>query len=184
MKALLLLALASSSPAFAASGWQQSVSAAASSYELDYQADQGRAASSPLGFFLEKGDGEFLTRVYFVEEGSLRAFDYGCHQHSADEFDCHRENRADLDAYARSSSLYSAAEFAKATGLAIELFVSKEAPEAAITSIKTWEAEGNIRFSIRFEKEEEKSSFIACHYHGSEMDCHRKRDAGPGEPQN
>lgn len=181
---LLLLALTLSSPAFAASGWQQSISAAASAYELDFQADQGRTAVTPVGFFLEKGDGEFLTRVYFEESGTLRAFDYGCHQHSAEEFDCHRENRADLGAYARSTSLYDAAEMAKATGLALDLFVSKEAPESAITSIKAWEAEGNIRFSIRFEKEGEKSSFIACHYHGSEMDCHRKRDAGPGEPQN
>lgn len=184
MKAIVLLALAISSPAFAASGWQQSVSAAASAYELDFQADHGQAASAPLGFSLEKEEDEILTRVYFVDSGNLRAFDYGCHQHSAEEFDCHRENRADLGAYTRSTSLYSAAEMAKATGLAIELFAAKEAPESAIKSIKAWEAEGNIRFSIRFEKEGEKSSFIACHYHGTEMDCHRKRDAGPGEPQN
>lgn len=184
MKYALLLTLAFSTPAFAASGWEQSITAASSAYELDYKADQGRSASAPAGFFLERGDGEYLTRVYFVEETALRAFDYGCHQHSAEEFDCHRENRADLGAYTRSSSLYSAAEIAKATGLALELFESKEASESAITSLKAWEAEGNIRFSIRFEKEGEKSSFIACHYHGSEMDCHRKRDAGPGEPQN
>lgn len=184
MKSLLVIALAFSSPAFAASDWQQSVAASASAYKLDFQADSGRAAESPLGFFLEKGDHEVLSRVYFLEGNSLRAFDYGCHQHSAEEFDCHRENRLDLGSYSRSSSRYSAEEMARATGYAIELFAAKEAPESAITSIKAWEAEDNIRFAIKFEKEGEKSSFMACHYHGSEMDCHRKRDAGPGEPQN
>lgn len=184
MKYALLICLAFASPAFAASGWQQSVSAAADAYELDFRADHGQAASAPLGFFLEKEEDEFLTKVYFVDNGNLRTFDYGCHQHSPEEFDCHRENRADLGAYTRSTSQYGAAEMAKATGLALEIFVAKEAPESAITSIKAWEAEGNIRFAIRFEKEGEKSSFLGCHYHGSEMDCHRKREAGPGEPKN
>ncbi len=84
--------------------------------------------------------------------------------------------------YSRLSSRYSAAEMAKAIEASLDIFVRKVAPESAIRSMKIWEAD-EIRFSINYENNGSKQEFMTCHYHGgSTMDCHRKGNAGPGEP--
>lgn len=183
-KLFALLFLLASTPAFAASAWESSIAAATDAYRTDFLAERGSAAAEPVGYFFELEGEEVLTSVYFLDGGDLRAYVYGCHEHGPGEFDCHREDRADLGTYGRSSILYSAAEMQKSLPLALELFAAKVGPVESLRSIKLWEAEENIRFVMAYEPAGQAGQvfYQACHYHGAEMDCHRKRDAGPGEP--
>ncbi len=168
---------------FAASVWETSMEEATKAYRLDYKADYGREAAEPVGFALQSGDDETITKVYFVDSGALRSFTYGCHQHG-NHFDCHREDRGEHGGYVRPSSKYNVAEMSKAVEASLDIFIRKVAPESAIKSMKIWEAEDLIRFSIDYDKAGPRQEFLACHYHsGSEMDCHRKGNAGPSEPE-
>ena len=153
-------------------------------YRQDYQSERGQNAPEPVGYFLEKEGDEIISSVYFVDGTSLLATIFGCHQHGA-EFDCHKENRADLGAYRRSTSLYRAEEFQKSVPLALDFFAKNVAPESSVVALKFWEAEENIRFVVTYlANGAPKTFFLACHFHGGGLDCHRKRDAGPGEPKN
>lgn len=184
MKNLALLALLISAPAFAASPYESATVAAITAFRLDFKSEKGVDAPQPLGYFLENESEEILTTVYFLDGADLKADVYGCHQHGAN-FDCHREDRATLGSYTRSSSLYSAELLNKSVPLALDFFEANVAPVSTVKSVKLWEAEQNIRYSITFEKNgTEQKFFIGCHFHGGGMDCHRKRDAGPGEPKN
>ncbi len=179
---ITLLALLLANPA--AASWIPSTEAAIQAFRADYKTDTGRELNKEtLGFRLEKHEDETLVRVYFQNGEMLDANDYGCHLHSANEFDCHKEDRASLGAYKRSSKLYTIQNLSESLGLAIELFVQKVATESSIQKIKLWEAEQNIRVVLSYDKAGKTANeFIACHFHGAHMDCHRKRDAGPGEP--
>jgi hypothetical protein len=178
---LLALALLPAST-FAASSFENATEAATAAYRADFKAEKGLDAPEPVGFRLESEEDEVLTTVYFLDGSNLRATIYGCHQHGA-QYDCHKEDRAELGAYRRSTNLYSAAEMKKSVGLALEFFGKNVAPVETIQSLKLWEAEENIRFIVAYKKQNSDQVFFqACHYHGKEMDCHRKRDAGPGEP--
>jgi len=178
----ILALLSFSAPALAS--FSEATVASTSSYRKDYQAERGVKAPEPVGYFLEKEGEEVISSVYFLDGNSLLATIYGCHQHGA-EFDCHKENRADLGAYHRSSSLYRAEEFQQSVPLALDFFTKNVAPESSVVAVKFWEAEENIRFVITYlAGETKKTFFLGCHFHGSSMDCHRKRDAGPGEPKN
>lgn len=166
----------------AASSFENAAEAVTAAYRADFKAEKGLDAPEPVGFFLELEEDEVLTTVYFLDGSSLRALVYGCHQHG-NNFDCHKEDRAELGAYQRSTNLYSAAEMNKSIGLALEFFSKNIAPKETVKSLKLWEAQENIRFIVAYEKQNSKHIFFqACHYHGGKMDCHRKRDAGPGEP--
>lgn len=181
---LFIFALLTIAPAstFAASVWETSTEVATEAYRLDFKAERGQEASAPVGFSLLRGDEETITQVYFLDSGILRSFTYGCHLHDS-QFDCHREDRGEHGTFVRPTSKYDAAEMAKAIEASLDIFVRKVAPESAIKSIKIWEAEEMIRFSIAYEKSGSKQEFLACHYHtGTEMDCHRKGNSGPGEP--
>lgn len=180
---IAILALTPALAQAAPSTWELATGGATEAYLQDFRSESGRAAPEPIGYFLESAGDETLSRVYFADGTNLRAFDYGCHQHGRD-FDCHRENRADLGAYRRSTQLYGAKEMKQSVPLAIELFESKIGPASTIRTMKFWEAEQNIRFVIGYEKSGiTKTYFLACHFHGAELDCHYKRDAGPGEPK-
>jgi len=184
MKTIVSLLALSILPAssFAATVFENATEAVTAAYRADFKAEKGLDAPEPVGFFLEKEEDEVIATIYFLEESSLRASVYGCHQHGA-HYDCHKEDRAELGAYQRSTSLYSAAEMKKSVGLALEFFSKNIAPIEAIQSLKLWEAQENIRFIVAYKTQNSDQVFFqACHYHGSKMDCHRKRDAGPGEP--
>jgi len=179
---LSLIALLSLAPisSHAASAWENATVEATEAYRKDFKAERGQEASEPLGFALERGDDEVITKVYYVDGGKLLSFTYGCHVHGS-HFDCHKEDRGTHGVYKRLTNRYKAAEMAKSVGAALELFVRKVGPEASIRTMKFWEAEELLRFSISFEKAGQE--FMSCHYHdGAEMDCHRKGNAGPGEP--
>jgi len=176
--AILILPVTS----FAASSWESSTEAAAVAYRKDYKAERGNEAAEPVGIAMERGDGEIITTVYFQDGEIHRSYIYGCHKHGAG-FDCHKEDRGEYGAYKRLSNHYKAEEMAKSIAAALEMFVRKVGPESLIRTMKLWEAEELIRFSITYQKDGIKNEFMACHYHdGKEMDCHRKGNAGPGEP--
>lgn len=186
MKYALLSILMFASPLVSslaqAGDWEISVAAATEEYRADFRSERGLEPADPLGYFLSQEGDETIARTYFTDNGVLRAFDYGCHAHG-DHAHCHQEGKADLGAYERSSALYSAAELQKAIPLALEFFAANVAPATAVSSLQLWEAAENIRFVIGYEKDgQAQEFFLGCHYHGSEMDCHRKRDAGPGQP--
>lgn len=176
--ALLFLPLSS----FAAgSAWQYAAIEANESYVVDYKSDHNQAASGPVGFGLAREGDELIASVYYTEAGALRSYGYGCHSHG-DHAHCHQESKGEHGNYARLTNKYKAEEMIKAIEAAMEMFVRKVALESAIKSMKIWEAE-DIRFSINYDKNGPKQEFMACHYHsGTEMDCHRKGSAGPGEP--
>ena len=166
----------------ASASFEKATAAATDAYRADFQAEHGLAAPDPLGFFLESEEDEILSTVYFVKDGALAADVYGCHSHGPEEFDCHREDRKQLGAYERSTSLYSAAEMRQSVPLALEFFAGV-APGAEVTSLKLWEAQENIRYVVGYRQNgQTKTYFLACHRHGAGIDCHRKRDAGPGQP--
>jgi|GEM_PF-3041729 len=183
MKALALVALlVYPASSFAGSSWQYVTSEATESYSIDYKTDRGQNAPEPAGFSLVREGEETVAKVYYLDASALNSYSYGCHLHG-DHAHCHQEGKAEHGSYARLSSKYNAAEMAKAIEASLDIFVRKVAPESAIQSMKIWEAEEMIRFSIAYEKSGPKQEFLACHYHsGTEMDCHRKGNAGPGEP--
>jgi hypothetical protein len=181
---LMLLSLLISTQGFSASNFENAMIGSTLSYRADFQSENGKVAPEPYGYFLENEGDETLSTVFHEDNKNLAAVIYGCHEHTLGEYDCHKEDRKILGAYSRSTNLYNAAEMQKSLPLALEFFVKNVAPEASIQNIKLWEAVSNIRYVINYKKgEKTESYFLACHYHGGEMDCHRKRDAGPGEPK-
>jgi hypothetical protein len=165
----------------AGSDWQHTTVEATESYAVDYKSDYNKTASEPVGFGLVREGDELIASVYYTEAGVLRSYSYGCHPHG-DHAHCHQEGKGEHGTYSRISNKYSASEMAKSIEAALDIFVRKVAPESAIKSMKIWEAE-DIRFSISYDKNGPKQEFMTCHYHGgSTMDCHRKGNAGPGEP--
>jgi hypothetical protein len=169
-------------PSFASS-WENATKAATEAYRQDFKAERGMDAAEPVGFSMERGDEEIITKVYYLEAGVLRSYVYGCHQHGA-HFDCHKEDRGEHGAYRRLTNNYNAAAMAQTVVAVLDLFKLKVAPEAAVQTMKLWEAEDSVRFSIGYEKAGRKMEFMMCHFHGGkEIDCHRKGNAGPGEPE-
>ena len=185
MKYTFFLLLAFSSFAHAASDWQLAASAATSEYQKDYKSEKGMEAEAPLGLFLVREEEELISKVYYSEGNKLLSFTYGCHLHSAEEFDCHKEDRADHGGYTRLGNAYNTQALVESIPAALEVFTRKLGPESLITSMKLWQAEDLIRFVISYEKNGPKKDFLACHFHGgtTELDCHRKSSAGPGEPE-
>jgi hypothetical protein len=187
---LVLLSLLISTPGFTASNFENAMIGSTQSYRADFQSENGKVAPEPYGYFLENEGDETLSTVFhedWIHQESnkyLAASVYGCHEHKPGEFDCHKEDKKNLGDYSRSTNLYNADEMKKSLPLALEFFVRNVAPESTISSVKLWEAFSNIRYVVQYKKDNSiQSYFLACHYHSGEMDCHRKRDAGPGEPK-
>jgi hypothetical protein len=179
----ILLAIAFSTLGFATTNLELAFDGATTAYRADFQTENGRPAPQPYGYFFEKEEGEILSTVFFPENSKMTASVYGCHEHQPGEFDCHKENKLEIGEYARSTNLYSAEEMKKSLPLALDFFTKNVAPEETILTVKLWEAFSNIRFVINYKKGNARVQyFLACHYHGTEMDCHFKRDAGPGQP--
>jgi hypothetical protein len=169
--------------ALASSAWQPVTIESAESYAVDFKTEFEKTAAEPVGFNIVREGEELVSTVFFTDGAALRSYSYGCHLHG-DHAHCHQEGKAEHGNYSRLTSKYNAAEMAKSIEAALDIFVRKVAPEAAIESMKIWEAEEMIRFSISYKKNGPKKEFMACHYHaGTEMDCHRKGNAGPGEPK-
>ncbi len=179
----IVLGLVFSALSFSASNFEYAFSGSTEAYQTDFQTDNGRPAPQPYGYFLEKEENEILSTVFFEENRKLTGSVYGCHEHSPGEYDCHRENKLTLSDFSRSSNLYGVEEMKQSVPLAIEFFAQNVAPESDIVSLKFWEAFSNIRYVVTYKKGENVNQyFLACHFHGGGLDCHRKRDAGPGEP--
>ncbi len=180
---LIIFSLLFNVSVFAASNFELAAAASTESYRTDFQSENGRSAPEPYGYFLERETAEILSTVFFDENRKMTASTYGCHDHRPGEFDCHKEDKRTLGAYSRTTAIYNAEEMKKSIPLAIDFFSKSVAPESSIISLKLWEAHSNIRYVVEYLKGTTKTRyFLACHYHDGEMDCHHKRDAGPGEP--
>lgn len=180
----MIMTLAFSVLSYSASNFEYAFLGSTQSYQNDFQTENGRPAPQPYGYFFEKEESEILSTVFFEENRKMTGSIYGCHEHSPGEFDCHRENKLVLGDYSRSSNLYSVEEMKQSLPLAIEFFTQNVGAKSDIVTIKLWEAFSNIRYVMTYKKGETVSQyFIACHFHGNGLDCHRKRDAGPGEPK-
>lgn len=176
----LVLSLLSSN-AQAASIQEDALRSATANYRQVYQAERNMPAPEPLGFSLSIWPHDVMATVFSVADGKLSAFESACHYHGTD-MDCHERSSAELGEYTRSSAMYSVTEMEKALGLAAD-FLAQTVPGAILRKADLWEAQKNIRFVLGFEKDgQAQEIFVGCHYHGAEMDCHRKRDAGPGRP--
>jgi hypothetical protein len=180
----LLILVSAATSANASLNWAELVQESHKTFVADFARDRGNTPSQDaVGFTLERTANGGSSQVFYVDGSQVGSFSYGC-ESSGTTLKCDRTNTGDFRAYARTSKSYSSVEMIKSVGLALELFQKRVAPVASVTGLRFWEADRELHFEIRFEKNGPQKSFLSCHFHGNEgLDCHRERNAGPNPPQ-
>ncbi|WP_413568798.1 hypothetical protein ACLWBD_14980 [Bdellovibrio sp. HCB117] len=138
-------------------------------------------------FQTETFDDEAASKIYFVAENAVKSASYDCHFHSQDgEHHAHCHEGAELNNTPSTAPSLSFNVDAYLEGLAssMDVFERKISSLDSLASIKMWQnaTEMFVTLSSLVNGVETKAHFM-CHIHaGTEIDCHRSRNAGPGEP--
>ncbi|KYG70400.1 hypothetical protein AZI85_00120 [Bdellovibrio bacteriovorus] len=138
-------------------------------------------------FQTESVNDEALSKIYFVTENTVKSASYDCHFHAhGDEQQAHCHEGGELNNVPSTAPALSFNVDAYLEGLAssMDVFERKISSLDNLTSIKMWQntTEMFVTLSSSVNGVEAKAHFM-CHIHaGTEIDCHRSRNAGPGEP--
>ncbi|KHD89097.1 MAG: hypothetical protein OM95_04490 [Bdellovibrio sp. ArHS] len=138
-------------------------------------------------FQTESVQEDATAKIYYVAQNTVKSASYDCHFHTHDnvqEAHCHEGPELPSMPSSAPSLSFNVDSFLEALASSLDIFERKVSSLDNLRAIKMWQAtsEMSVALTSVLNGVESKSYFM-CHIHsGSEIDCHRTRNAGPDEP--
>lgn len=156
------------------------IAGAFTQYQSDFQTEEGQPVTDQvLGFQWERQGDESWIQIFEVKSANQLGSElYDCHLDEQVVHCNYLESKAPMT-YAAGPRKYKLANMQKAASEALKLIAAKVDPINDVMALKLWHSGKLMQLKVTSKSA---VSYLNCHQHGADIDCHRQPKVGADEP--